>query len=89
MGQDSGYFEASGARTPNHNKTVKNSKNSDSVSLKDLKKLAKKHHVLSSGKSKGELTLLIFNISATGLSTEELKKLSICSPVKKKERQRK
>ena len=78
---------ASGARTPNHNKTVKNVrtiKNNDNVSLEDLKKLAKKHHVLSSGKSKGELTLLIFNISATGLSTEELKKIVDLLPSKEK-----
>lgn len=66
---------AKGARTPNHNKTVKNNKNTDNVSLEDLKKLAKKHHVLSAGKSKGELALLIFNIRGTGLSTEELKKI--------------
>ena len=82
-----GTLEASGARTPNHNKTVKNSKNSDNsdnVSLKDLKKLAKKHHVLSSGKSKGELTLLIFNISATELSTEEMKKIVDLLPSKEK-----
>ena len=70
---------ASEMRTPNHNKTVKNNKNidknSDNVSLEDLKKLAKKHKVLSAGKSKGELALLIFNIRGTGLSTEELKKI--------------
>ena len=83
----------SGARTPNHNKTVKNiknikninnikniknndnDKNNENVSLDELNKLAKKHNVLSSGKSKGELALLIFNIRGTGLSTEELKKI--------------
>jgi hypothetical protein len=74
-----GVSGASGARTPNHNKTVKNNKNidknTDNVSLEDLKKLAKKHKVLSAGKSKGELALLIFNIRGTGLSTEELKKI--------------
>ena len=71
----------SGVRTPNHNKTVKNIKNNDNdknnenISLNELKKLAKKHNVLSSGKSKGSLALLIFNIRGTGLSTEELKKI--------------
>lgn len=69
---------ASGASTPNHNKTIKNVgtiKNTDNVSLEDLKKLAKKHNVSSAGKSKGELALLLFNIRGTGLSTEELKKI--------------
>jgi hypothetical protein len=84
---------ASGALTPNHNKTVKNVgtiktiktiKNNDNVSLEDLKKLAKKHKVLSAGKSKGELALLIFNIRGTGLSTEELKKIVDLLPSKDK-----
>ena len=62
----------------------KNSKNSDNVSLEDLKKLAKKHNVLSSGKSKNSLALLIFNIRGTGLSTEELKKIVDFLPSKEK-----
>jgi hypothetical protein len=62
----------------------KNSKNSDNVSLEDLKKLAKKHNVLSSGKSKDSLALLIFNIRGTGLSTEELKKIVDFLPSKEK-----
>ena len=83
----------SGARTPNHNKTVKNikniknndnDKNNDNVSLDELKKLAKKHNVLSSGKSKGSLALLLFNIRGTGLSTEELKKIVDLLPSKDK-----
>ena len=72
------WAKVSGASTPNHNKTIKNVgtiKNNDNVSLEDLKKLAKKHKVLSAGKSKGELALLIFNIRGTGLSTQELKKI--------------
>jgi hypothetical protein len=60
------------------------SKNSDNVSLEDLKKLAKKHKVLSSGKSKNSLALLIFNIRGTGLSTEELKKIVDFLPSKEK-----
>jgi hypothetical protein len=64
--------------------TPKNSKNSDNVSLEDLKKLAKKHNVLSSGKSKNSLALLIFNIRGTGLSTEELKKIIDFLPSKEK-----
>ena len=60
------------------------SKNSDNVSLEDLKKLAKKHNVLSSGKSKNSLALLIFNIRGTGLSTEELKKIVDFLPSKEK-----
>ena len=80
----SGASETSGSRTPNHNKTVKNNKNTDNVSLDELKKLAKKHKVLSAGKSKGELALLIFNIRGTGLSTEELKKIVDLLPSKDK-----
>lgn len=79
-----GASETSGSRTPNHNKTVKNNKNNENVSLDELKKLAKKHKVLSSGKSKGELALLIFNIRGTGLSTEELKKIVDLLPSKDK-----
>ena len=79
---------ASGASTPNHNKTVKNNKNidnnNDNVSLEDLKKLAKKHNVSSAGKSKGSLALLLFNIRGTGLSTEELKKIVDLLPSKEK-----
>jgi hypothetical protein len=81
---------ASRARTSKHNKTVKNvqnndnDKNIDNVSLDELKKLAKKHNVLSSGKSKGALALLLFNIRGTGLSTEELKKIVDLLPSKDK-----
>ena len=87
------WAKVSGALTPNHNKTVKNSKdskdskdskNNDNVSLSELQKLAKKHKVLSAGKSKGSLALLIFNIRGTGLSTEELKKIVELLPSKEK-----
>ena len=81
------WAKVSGALTPNHNKTIKNVgtiKNNDNVSLEDLKKLAKKHKVLSAGKSKGELALLIFNIRGTGLSTQELKKIVDLLPSKEK-----
>ena len=67
----------------------KNSKNSDNVSLEDLKKLAKKHNVLSSGKSKNSLALLIFNIRGTGLSTLELKKIVDFLPSKEKRKAKK
>lgn len=72
------WSKIQGARTPNHNKTVKNVgtiENNDNVSLDELQKLAKKHKVLSAGKSKGSLALLLFNIRGTGLSTQELKKI--------------
>ena len=80
-------------QAPKHNKTVKSSKKIISynyeqydtkVSLDDLKKIAKKCNVLSAGKSKGELALLIFNIRSTGLSTEELKKIIDLLPSKEK-----
>ena len=72
------WSKISSSRAPTH------SKNSDNVSLEDLKKLAKKHNVLSSGKSKNSLALLIFNIRGTGLSTEELKKIVDFLPSKEK-----
>lgn len=74
------WSKISSSRAPIH------SKNSDNVSLEDLKKLAKKHNVLSSGKSKDSLALLIFNIRGTGLSTEELKKIVDFLPSKEKKR---
>ena len=77
------WSKISSSRAPTH------SKNSDNVSLEDLKKLAKKHNVLSSGKSKNSLALLIFNIRGTGLSTEELKKIVDFLPSKEKKRRRK
>ena len=72
------WSKISSSRAPTH------SKNSDNVSLEDLKKLAKKHNVLSSGKSKNSLALIIFNIRGTGLSTEELKKIVDFLPSKEK-----
>lgn len=84
------WAKIQGARTPKHNKTVKNTKsinhqqNDIKVSLDDLKKIAKNRNVLSAGKSKGELALLIFNIRATGLSTEELEKIVDLLPSKEK-----
>jgi hypothetical protein len=72
------WSKISSSREPTHNK------NSDNVSLEDLKKLAKKHNVLCSGKSKNSLALLIFNIRRTGLSTEELKKIVDFLPSKEK-----
>lgn len=67
----------------------KNSNNSENVSLEDLKKLAKKHNVLSSGKSKDSLALLIYNIRGTGLSTLELKKIVDFLPSKEKRKAKK
>jgi hypothetical protein len=72
------WSKISSSRAPTHNK------NSDNISLEDLKKLAKKHNVLSSGKSKNSLALLIFNIRGTGLSIEELKKIVDFLPSKEK-----
>jgi hypothetical protein len=74
------WSKISSSQAPPH------SKNSDNVSLEDLKKLAKKHNVLSSGKSKNSLALLIFNIRGTGLSTKELKKIVDFLPSKEKKR---
>ena len=72
------WSKISSSRAPTH------SKNSDNVSLEDLKKLAKKHNVLSSGKSKNSLA-----IRGTGLSTEELKKIVDFLPSKEKRKAKK
>jgi hypothetical protein len=72
------WSKISSSRAPTH------SKNSDNVSLEDLKKLAKKHNVLSSGKSKNSLA-----IRGTGLSTEELKKIIDFLPSKEKRKAKK
>jgi hypothetical protein len=78
-----------------HNKTVKNSKNTtpvtttaqpdnDNISLDELKKLAKKYRVLSSGKSKGQLALLIFDIRGQAMSTTDLEQITFLLPANKK-----
>ena len=85
-----GALGSSRMQSPKHNKTVKNTKsvnyqqNDTNISLDDLKKIAKKRNVLSAGKSKSELVLLIFNIRSTGLSTEELEKIVDFLPSKEK-----
>ena len=54
------------------------------ISLEELKKLAKKCSVLSSGKSKSQLALLIFKISSQSMSTSDLEKIVYLLPSKEK-----
>jgi hypothetical protein len=58
--------------------------NNADISLDELKKLAKKYNVLSSGKSKSQLVLLIFNIRSQGMTTSDLEKIVMFLPSKEK-----
>jgi len=85
--------------TTKNNKTVKNKTvnksssvyadasiepNKEDISLTELKNLAKKYKVLSSGKSKSQLALLIFNIISHGMTTSDLEKIVHLLPSKEK-----
>ena len=56
----------------------------EDISLTELKKLATKYKVLSSGKSKSQLALLIFNIISHGMTTSDLEKIVHLLPSKEK-----
>ena len=58
--------------------------NKKDISLTELKKLATKYKVLSSGKSKSQLALLIFNIRSHGMTTSDLEKIVHLLPSKEK-----
>jgi len=76
------------------NKTVKKRSSEDvdvsikpskeDISLTELKKLATKYSVLSSGKSKSQLALLIFKIRSEGMTTPDLEKIVHLLPAKEK-----
>jgi hypothetical protein len=71
------------------NKTVNKIKESvkpfkEDISLTELKNLATKYSVLSSGKSKGQLALLIYNISSHAMTTPDLEKIVHLLPGKEK-----
>ena len=78
------------------NKTVKNRSSEDphthasikpskeDISLTELKNLAKKYSVLSSGKSKSQLALLIYNISSHAMTTPDLERIVHLLPSKEK-----
>ena len=76
------------------NKTVKKRSSEDvdvsikpskeDISLTELKKLATKYSVLSSGKSKSQLALLIFKIRSQGMTAEDLEKIVQFLPSKEK-----
>jgi len=82
----------SATTTSKKNKTVKMVKkqsvniqpNKEDISLDELKKLAKKYSVLSSGKSKSQLALIIFKIRSQGMTTSDLEKIVHLLPSKQK-----
>jgi hypothetical protein len=79
-----------------NNKTVKKRSSEDAhihasvkpskedISLTELKKLATKYSVLSSGKSKSQLALLIFKIRSQGMTTPDLERIVHLLPSKEK-----
>jgi hypothetical protein len=92
---NNGTANTSATTTSKKNKTVKMVKmvkkqsvdiqpNNADISLDDLKKLAKKYSVLSSGKSKSQLALVIFKIRSQGMTTSDLEKIVHLLPSKQK-----
>lgn len=73
-----------------HNTTVKNKNSSkaDVVSLTRLKQISKKNSVSTTGKSKGQIALLLFNIRGNALSTDELQDIHYLLPSKQKKEAR-
>ena len=82
--------------TTKKNKTVKKRSSEDAhthasvkpskeyISLTELKKLATKYSVLSSGKSKSQLALLIYKISSHTMTTPDLERIVHLLPGKEK-----
>jgi len=76
------------------NKTVKNKTvkkrsseyvdSKEDISLTELKNLAKKYTVLSSGKSKSQLALLVYKISSHAMTTPDLERIVHLLPGKEK-----
>jgi len=93
-----GGLDASKRQSPKQNKTVKNNKNTmpittepdnDNISLDELKKLAKKYNVSSSGKSKSHIALVLFNIRSQAMTTTDLAQISFLLPATKKRKAKK
>ena len=79
----------SGALAPKHNKTLKKSSvniqpKKEGISIEELKKLAKKYNVSSSGKSKSHIALVLFDIRSQAMSTTDLEKITFLLPATKK-----
>ena len=86
---NNGKANTSATTTSKRNKTVKKQSadiqpNNADISLDELKKLAKKYSVLSSGKSKSQLALVIFKIRSQGMTTSDLEKIVHLLPSKQK-----
>jgi hypothetical protein len=76
-----------------HNTTVKNKNSSkvdveNDISLTRLKQISKKNSVSTTGKSKGEIAELLFNIRGNALSTDELQEIHYLLPSKQKKEAR-
>ena len=84
-----GASGASGALAPKHNKTVKKQSvniqpKKEGISIAELKKLAKKYNVSSSGKSKSHIALVLFNIRSQAMSMTDLEQITFLLPATKK-----
>ena len=84
----------SGALAPKHNKTLKKSSvniqpKKEGISIAELKKLAKKYNVSSSGKSKSHIALLLFDIRSQAMSMTDLEKITFLLPATKKRKAKK
>ena len=84
-----GASGASGVLAPKHNKTVKKQSvniqpKKEGISVAELKKLAKKYSVLSSGKSKSHIALVLFNIRSQAMSMTDLEQITFLLPATKK-----
>lgn len=88
------WSKMTGIRPPlYHNTTVKNKSSSkvdveNDTSLTRLKQIGKKNSVSTAGKSKGQIALLLFNISGNALSTSELQDIHNLLPSKQKKEAR-
>jgi len=77
-----------------HKQTVKNKITNNGyiendISLTRLKQISKKYNVLTSGKSKTDIALLLFTIRGNALSTDDLQEIHKLLPSKQKEEARK
>lgn len=87
--KNQGASGASGALAPKRNKTVKKQSvniqpKKEGISIAELKKLAKKYSVSSSGKSKSHIALVLFNIRSQAMSMTDLEQITFLLPATKK-----
>lgn len=76
-------------KTVKHNRIeIQDNNNKTEISHARLKQISKKNKVLSSGKSKADIALLLFTIRGNALSTDDLQEIHTLLPSKQKEEAR-